>query len=160
MSVLADISTAVKDLLEGSIGVAPHTVTVGKFTVVGDDMEWQQDQCSRDPRPVFIEVEGEVDGGEQPSDLSGDYVWSAHEITCYIGYAFSPNDDPLDRRNTIADDAKEAIDALREPLNWALVTGWSGADVRRRIEDVRDEDGVIAIQFGVLAITVYYREEW
>lgn len=160
MSVLDDIATGIQDLLEGSIGVAPHTVTVGKFTVVGDDMEWQQDQCSEDPRPVFIEVGDEVDSGEIPTDVSGDYVWSANGINVYIGYAFSPDDDPLERRGVISDDAKEAIDALREPLNWALVTGWSGSDIKRQIQDVRDEDGVIAIQFGVLAITVVYREEW
>jgi hypothetical protein len=157
VSTYADILDKLKDLLEGSDGVT-RTVTVGKFQVVGSDFEWEQAQCSQDPRPAYIEEGEETEGVGLPSDVSGDYLWRERNVLVHIGYAYDPDDDDTDRAEVIADDELEAVRCLSWPLNWALVTDWCGCQVLASRVPVRDPDGVIAIMYLRLSLGLTYRE--
>ena len=158
MSVLADIIGEVETLLEGSTGV-DRTVASGKLTLVGSDHEFQFAQCTADPRPFYIEVGEEYEDDTMPSDVSGDYLYRARRLTILVAYGYIPEDTPMEREVTIADDEKIFVSCLTWPLNWALVTDWCGAEVTADRLASRDSDGVIAIQFLKLGLDVSYRED-
>lgn len=158
MTTLTDIVDKIEELVEGSDGVE-SVIPVGKFTVVGDDYEQQQAQCSRDPRPVFITVNESYQDEMMPTDVSGDYRWRGRVIRIYAAYGFHPRDDPTERRNTINEDIETAQQCLEEPLNWALVVDWCATEISlTEIIDIRDDDEVVAIALAVIECQVTYRE--
>ena len=159
MSVLADILAALPGLLEGTT-VVDRAIPPGRFAVVGDDHDWDQAQSSTTPRPVFIEVGEELTDAEAPQDWSGDYYYRSRRIYLYTAYAFSPDDDPTDRTEAMADDDLMIVRCLGDPLTWAdAAVGWVGTEISSRHEVARDPDGVAAIAFTVTDLAVMYRED-
>jgi len=159
VSVLSDIRGAIVDLLEGSTGDS-RTIASEKFSVVSSDHEVLQARCVADPRPVYLEDGGDWEDPSLPTDVAGDYYYRGRRIVAYIAYGFNPDDDTIDRDQTIDDDETTAVRCLTWPNNWALTTGWCGCEVEASRDEARDQDGVVAIQFLVLTLLVSYREDF
>ena len=158
MTVMADIVTAVEKLLDGTL-VPDRAIPVGRFSVVGDDHDWEQAPPDQAPYPCYIEDGEETEDETMPSDVSGDYHYTAKILTIYIGYGFNPDDDATDRTEVMVDDAMAIRRCFIDPLTWAEVTGWVGAEVKISPESIYDADGVVAIKYNVVTMMVSFRED-
>lgn len=158
MSVLADILTRIEALIEGSYAPAVRPIAAGTFEVVGDDHAVQQPLATTTAIPVYIELEREVEDPTVPSDVSGDYHWEAREIPIYVRYAYSPDDTGTARARTAADAEVTLKRVLLEPLNFCA--GWARCQIVASRTPDEDNQGVQAIRWLVLTLTITYRESF
>ncbi len=163
MSTLRDIRAKLKELIEGTAAGGIRMPAEGLFAVVGDDHLVQQADAADDaPRPVYIEAGYATTDPMLPSDVSSDQRWKARAIPIWVPYAYSP-DHTVVQRDSIMDDDEDALErCLVEPLNLdPLVPGWAKSLwTCTREGGERDKDGVVAIRWLSITLTIAYAEDW
>ena len=161
MSVLSDIRTKILELLAGTAAGGIRMPAVGRFLVVGSDVDVQQaDPMNPSPRPCYLMAGGEVPDPTIPSDVAGDYHWEARALPLVVAYAYSPEDTPIERDSLMDDDELSIKRVLMEPLNLALVAGWGKCRVEATRSEIRDAQMVDAVKLLSCTVTITYREDW
>lgn len=155
MSALSNILTGLKDLMEGTTGVAVNKITSRQFEYVSSPVEELKVRSSKRPRPFNI-LQPVLEGGSaELGDMTArTKMRGEHRLELKVAYPSMPHDE-LTLLGDIADDETTFRKVLEYEPNIALTSGWTGCSiVGSEVRDVEGEGGDAPPKSKLLVITL------
>lgn len=152
------IMAAIASLLQGDTG-AGRIMTAGLFKEAEVDVETLPARgCAKRPNPFNVREPRPVGPQHAVSSwTSGDYQEGSEELVIVVAYADTP--EPKELEIAMRSDFAEIRRVLEWDANWALTTGWCGAEVlRAEMVPEEDAEGAGLLLLLDMTVRVDYRE--